>query len=118
MKPIRAYYNYTVDVPIELGNPLHEPYLGGEYAVEKRQSPGFVTEVLILDDTFTGRLLDGIKTNKDGVQYSDYKDQVMSRSGVYVVFWEDKDTHYQMRVEDFSSITVSNGDMRNYVYTT
>lgn len=108
MKPIRAYLNYTEDVPIDIDNPEHAPFLGGDYAVEKRQVPGFVTDVVILEDSVFRKV----------VEDKIYKDGIISSSGVYVIFWEDKGSHYRMRVEDFSSITVSASDMRNYVYTT
>lgn len=115
MRPIRAIRNYKAEVPIEIDNPLHADFLGGDTALEDRQAFGFVTDILILDDSFATKVLDGFETSETGSRMSKYKDTIVQRSGVYVVFWEDCGNYYQMRIEDFNSITVDSKDMRNYI---
>lgn len=95
MKPIRATYNYQIRVPVDFDNPLHEKYVGLDYAIEDAKMSGFITDVMKLND-----FVEGDKKNLDGV---------------YVIFWADKGEHYQLMVEDFSKFTVSDKEMRNYV---
>lgn len=95
MKPIRATYNYQATVECDYTNPLHEKYIGLDYAIEDRQMSGFITDILKLND-----FVEGDKKNIDGV---------------YVIFWADKGEHYKLMVEDFSKFTVSDKEMRNYV---
>lgn len=116
MTPIRAFFNYKVEVPVEIGNPAHTEFLGGEYAVEDRRVSGFVTDVLVLNDVFTGKILKEATIDHNGYRVPEYADSTMNTSGVYVVFWEDRTDHYQMRIEPFNQITVTNGDMHSYVY--
>jgi len=116
MIPIRAYYNYKVEVPVEIGNPNHVDFLGGEFAIEDRRVSGFVTDVLVLNDVFTGKIYKGAEIDPKGYREPKYEDATMNTSGVYVVFWEDKGDHYKMRIEPYDTITTSYGEMRDYVY--
>lgn len=93
MKPIRATYNYTVTVPCDYTNPLHEKYIGMEYAVENRQLHGFVTEIIRLMDNAEGKTSDG----------------------VYAIFWADFGDTYKLMVEDYYKFTITAKEMRNYV---
>jgi len=115
MKPIRVTFHYKQEVDFDAENPDHVEYVGLPKAIENRMSHGYITDVLELKDTQSVRLLQGIRENEKGERYSDYKDELGSMSGVYVVFWEDKGDNYQMRIESYENFTVSNKEMNNYV---
>ena len=110
MTPIRAIFNYKEEVKYDPENPAHAKYAGMAVAMEERTIGGFITEILTLNDSFKDRVLDGVVNN-----VSQYKEIPMTKTGVYVVFWMDMETHYQMSVQDFNSMTVSSKEMRNYV---
>ena len=110
MTPIRAIYNYKEEVKYDPENPAHAEYAGMPVAMENRTIEGFITDVVLLDDSFKDRVLDGVVEN-----VSQYKEIPMTKTGVYVVFWMDMKTHYQMSVQDFNSMIVSSKEMRNYV---
>ena len=111
MKPIRALYNYKKNVAVDPENPKHKKFIGFQYATEERSKGGFVTDILKLEDAYKDRVLDGVSEN--GIPQ--HKEAVMQKSGVYVVFWEDCGEFYKMRILNFSDITVTSQEMRNYV---
>ena len=113
MRPIRATLNYKVEVPYDHTNPLHAKYAGFNTAMEERSVHGVVTDILPLEDTNVAKVLDGTKEDKKGTKYNSYRDEIMSMTGVYVVFWEDMGDHHRMRIEDSNNITTYH--MREYL---
>jgi hypothetical protein len=109
MTPFRANFNYKVTVKTDPDNPNHRAYYGMEEAEENRSVSGFVTDVLVLNDSFTSLVASSAGETKS------YQEVPMTKGGVYVVFWKDMGNYYQMTVQDYNSITMSKRDMINYV---
>jgi len=115
MTPIEAIYTYKKEVPFDPENPKHSKFFGSDIAIEEREVRGVLTHILPLNDSFTSRLLDGIDQDKDGRSITRYKDGIIIKQGVYVVFWADEGDYYSMMVVDYSDITTTPKIMRNYV---